>query len=275
MAEKQNDLKFKLNKLTTPSGLEIAFLNKAETEYVYNEIFKDRVYFRHGIDLREGDVVFDVGANIGLFSMFVLESFPNARVFSFEPSPEIFAVLNSNLVRYGDRAMPYNCGLSNETKQATFTFYPRYSIISGFHAHEEVDMNIVRTGILNQWRERYPGEAEPEEAFLDSLVQKTLGDKQEQTCQLRSLSEILREAAIPEIALLKIDAEGCEMEVLSGIEDGDWKKIRQVAMEIHDTDGTLQAKVQKTLEDKSFKCTFEVESQLQETGIVNCYATRL
>ena len=101
------------NSLRTPSGVPVAFINKAEAEYVYNEIFNDRVYFRHGINLHEGDVVFDVGANIGLFAMFVQETFPNIRVFCFEPSASVFSILQSNLSRYGERAVAYQCGLSN------------------------------------------------------------------------------------------------------------------------------------------------------------------
>ena len=70
--------------LRTPCGLEIAYINEAETEYVYNEMFNDKIYFRHGISLSEGDVVFDVGANIGLFSLFVQENLTFPNLFSKE-----------------------------------------------------------------------------------------------------------------------------------------------------------------------------------------------
>jgi hypothetical protein len=54
-----------------PNGLEIFHHAAAETKYVYQEIFEDRVYFRHGISLASGESIFDIGANIGLFTMFV------------------------------------------------------------------------------------------------------------------------------------------------------------------------------------------------------------
>ena len=55
-----------------PNGLEIVHLNQYETDYVYKEIFEDQCYLRHGIRLQDGDTVVDIGANIGLFSLFVM-----------------------------------------------------------------------------------------------------------------------------------------------------------------------------------------------------------
>lgn len=49
-----------------PNQLTIAHLNPYETDYVYTEIFGDRCYMKHGITLRPGDTVIDIGANIGL-----------------------------------------------------------------------------------------------------------------------------------------------------------------------------------------------------------------
>jgi len=36
------------------------------------EIFEDQCYLRHGIRLQDGATVVDIGANIGLFSLFVM-----------------------------------------------------------------------------------------------------------------------------------------------------------------------------------------------------------
>ncbi|WP_046880112.1 hypothetical protein, partial [Pseudomonas aeruginosa] len=54
-----------------PSGHRVAGLNLNETEYVYQEIFVDEVYSRDGIVLPPDAVVLDVGANIGLFSLYI------------------------------------------------------------------------------------------------------------------------------------------------------------------------------------------------------------
>ncbi|CAM9553811.1 unnamed protein product, partial [Ectocarpus sp. 12 AP-2014] len=45
------------------------------------------------------------------------------------------------------------------------------------------------------------------------------------------------------VDLLKVDVEGDELAVLHGIDDDDWPKIRQIALEVHDIDGRLAATI--------------------------------
>src|SRR4030095_7736449 len=73
-----------------PNGIEIVHLNRYETDYVYKEIFADQCYLRHGIQVADGDTVIDIGANIGLFSLFVLSRCKNPAVYAYEPSPRLF-----------------------------------------------------------------------------------------------------------------------------------------------------------------------------------------
>ena len=42
--------------------------NLAELEFLYQEIFNNRIYHPDFIQLNANDVVFDVGANIGVFA---------------------------------------------------------------------------------------------------------------------------------------------------------------------------------------------------------------
>ena len=57
-------------RMLLPNGKEISVINKDEVAFLYKEIFEDKSYLQHGIDLKPGDTVLDVGANIGLFSLF-------------------------------------------------------------------------------------------------------------------------------------------------------------------------------------------------------------
>ncbi len=59
-----------MRKLRLPDGLEVFALNADETRFVHGEVFGARCYLQHGIELRDGDCVFDVGANIGLATLF-------------------------------------------------------------------------------------------------------------------------------------------------------------------------------------------------------------
>ena len=264
-----------LTTVRVPCGLSLAHLNKAETFFAYKEIFDDRIYLRHGIELKDGDCVFDVGANIGLFTVFVQEHYRNVKTVAFEPAPEVFPLLQCNLAKYGAAAVAYPVGLAEAEREATFTYYPGYSIMSGFHASDEADRETTRAVILNQWHEKYPQQEDPEERFIDELVDGIFAGKREYRCRLRRLSDIIREQRIEEIALLKIDAEGSEMDILAGLAAEDWPRIRQIVLEVHDVHGTRGPALRQLLEEKHFDCLFDEESHFRATGIFNCYARRM
>jgi len=257
-----------------PNGLEIAHHSLSETKYVYQEIFEDRVYFRHGIGLAPGETVFDIGANIGLFTLFVRENFQDINVHAFEPSPVIFPVLKANVARYGESVCLYPCGMAERAREATFTFYPNYSIMSGFHAQAGQDWGTLRAGIKSHLLEQGTDPADMSDRLLDRMVKAALRQTQEYVCQLRSISEVMHEAAVPAIGLLKIDAEGSELNILAGIRDDDWGRIRQIVMEIHDPRGVARSDAEKILTERGYTCVFEEEKRLSESGIVNCYARR-
>ena len=58
--------------------------------------------------VRAGDIVFDVGAHFGYFSLlFAHLAGPQGRVIAFEPTPSTFAILETN-ARRSDRIEPVN-----------------------------------------------------------------------------------------------------------------------------------------------------------------------
>jgi len=68
--------------------------------------------------LRPGDVFWDIGANVGAYSLLAAKVCPEARVFSFEPFIPNFAHLWDNIALNGvsDRVFPLNMGLLDQTK---------------------------------------------------------------------------------------------------------------------------------------------------------------
>ncbi|MGH9852255.1 MAG: amino acid adenylation domain-containing protein, partial [Blastocatellia bacterium] len=98
-----------------PNKLRVAHLNKNETDLLYKEIFEDRFYLRHGVTINEGDCIFDVGANIGLFTLFVQTNFKNVSMYSFEPIPPSFEALQTNVAMHGLKVKPYHCGVSDHS----------------------------------------------------------------------------------------------------------------------------------------------------------------
>ena len=90
------------------------------------------------------------------------------------------------------------------------------------------------------------------------------------TCQFKTISEVIRENGVERIDLLKIDVEKSEQDVLSGIREEDWKKIRQCVVEVHDTDGRLEWVT--SLFGAWYEVTVEQDALLKNTGLYNVYA---
>ena len=200
-----------------PNGLEIVHLNQYETDYVYKEIFEDQCYLRHGIRLQDGDTVVDIGANIGLFSLFVMSRCKNPTIYAFEPAPVVYDLLKANCDAYGSNVRALNIGVSDKPKTATFTFYEKSSVFSGFHSDETEDREAIQAVVRNMLSsESIAGESVEEyvsELTADRLRRRTY------ECQLTSVSDIIRENQIDKIDLLKIDAEKSELDIIKGIED--------------------------------------------------------
>ncbi|BAZ25546.1 methyltransferase [Kalymmatonema gypsitolerans NIES-4073] len=94
------------------------------------------------------------------------------------------------------------------------------------------------------------------------------------TCQLRTVSEIIREYDVQQIDLLKVDVERSELDVLLGIEEQDWQKIKQVVMEVHNLDGRIEKITALLKEHGLSEITVEQEPFLKGYENFNLYALR-
>jgi amino acid adenylation domain-containing protein/FkbH-like protein/non-ribosomal peptide synthase protein (TIGR01720 family)/FkbM family methyltransferase len=258
---------------TLPNHLEIAHLNQYETEYLYQEIFGDRVYLRHRIVFNEDDCIIDVGANIGLFTLFAQQQCPQGTIYAFEPAPHAFEKLAINTKLYCQNVHLFNCGLGAENQEATFTFYPRSSVFSSFAADPEQDEKAIRSVILNILRRDDALDEVTLETLADEFLRDRL-DRQIYQAQLRSLSEIIEEYQIERIDLLKLDAEKSELAIIQGIKEHHWALIKQIVIEVHDQEGSTIAAVMELLTAKGFEFVIDEESLLQGSGLYNIYAIR-
>src|SRR5690348_12162370 len=99
-----------------------------ETEFIANEIFRDRCYEQHGISVRDGDVVIDAGANVGAFTISLIERCKGLTIVAVEPSPVTRTCLERNLAdapgrqRNEVRILPIALGARRDT--LTLTYFP-------------------------------------------------------------------------------------------------------------------------------------------------------
>jgi methyltransferase, FkbM family/amino acid adenylation domain len=253
-----------------PNGMDIVHLNRSETTFLYREIFEERAYLKHGITLEPGDCVFDVGGNIGLFALFIATQCKDAQLYCFEPIPTIFDLLRLNTSLYAIDAKLFQHGLASSEGSATFSFYPHVSILSGRFADAEQEHETVKTYLRTQ--QEFGLTEEISEAKIDELLDERL-TVQQFDCQMKTLSQVIRENGVEQIALLKIDVEKSELDVIGGIEEADWAKIQQVIIEVHDIDGRLQH-ITRLLERHGFQLAVEQDTVLKDIALYNIYARR-
>ena len=258
---------------TLPGGIEIVHLNRYETDYVWQEIFGDESYLRHGIRLEDGDTVVDIGANIGLFSLFVMSRCKDPQIFAFEPSPRVFDLLRANCAAYGDpaRVRAFHCGVAEMKGSASFTFYEHSSVFSSFHPDEHEDRAAVQAVVRNVLQHELPGTAH--DADIEDLTASRLRAETIE-CPLTSVSDIIRENGIKRIHLLKIDAEKSELGILRGIAEAHWPLIEQIVIEVHDRTRAAVQSIEEQLTRRGFRCAVVEEKLLEQSGLFNVYATR-
>jgi FkbM family methyltransferase len=132
-------------------------------------------------------LVFDVGANRGQFALSVLNSFPDAHVWSFEPFPETFEQLQLALSDHPRlRTFRLGCGAQDGAARMT--------------AYDCDQMNTCADHPM----------------YLDYFRAATLRTTGSCEIELRSLDSFCDEMCVRHIDLLKIDTEGFDLEVLKG-----------------------------------------------------------
>ena len=210
-------------------------------------------YFRSGLDVRPGMVVFDIGANMGMFSVELLRRAPDARVFAFEPAPETFGYLERNVsALFPDAALTLRlCAVGETTGRATLYHRPRVPVFSSLNQDPQSDPQAFIDGLLKDPPPEFQNRIgmrlrrlipRPLISKLLTLMGSRLGMDEivEIPCEVVTVSQIVREHGVERIDVLKVDVEGAELDVLRGIEEDDWGKIGTVACEVDDIGGRLE-----------------------------------
>ncbi len=253
-------------------GRDVTFLNKAEFEHFYDDIFVKKTYVKHGITLPANACVFDVGANIGLFTLFTVSNWPQASVFSFEPAPEVFEVCKLN-VKGNQNVTLYNKGLSDRERMLELNYLPYSTGMSSFYEIDQEEENLLSTLIENQ-RETLMANNDFDDVMdnLDLLTEQRMESKSI-VAHLTTLSSIIDEHAIEHIDLVKIDVQKSEFDVLLGIQSEHWPRIRQLVVEVHDHDNRV-TKMKLFLEDRGYTVVSEQDSLYKSSEIFMLYAIK-
>lgn len=164
------------------------------------EIFLNQDY---GI-IPDDSIVLDLGANIGVFSIYATTTARDVRVYAYEPFPEFCALLEEN-VRLNQReetVQAFNCAVASEMGVRDL---------------------FVQSG----------------EFFFPTLVDTTGGERQERVVVCSTtLAEIMKSHHLDHVDLLKMDCEGAEYEILYTAPSSYLERIAEIRMEYHNLDSS-------------------------------------
>ena len=148
-------------------------------------------YLVRELECEDGDLIFDVGANIGWYSCLLSRHHPGVRIFCFEPDPENYELLRGNLKRNSvERVHAAMMGIGEKTETRTLYLYKK----SNVGRHSMLDINEGPT-------------IDVEVTSLDEFVEENDLD-------------------FERVAFLKIDIEGFEYFAFKGAE----KLLRHVPL---------------------------------------------
>ncbi|ARB92020.1 FkbM family methyltransferase [Legionella longbeachae] len=232
---------------------DLYFVNELETHGLIYEIFSQKTYLLDFLSLNPGAIIVDVGANIGIFSLFALQHCNyTAEIHCFEPIPMTFFCLQKNLEHFKGRIHLYNTGISNVAQDCevaftlfgksagTATYKPQDKLISNFQPL--LDYNTLLK--LLPWQNKflyYQLKWLP--FFRDYFIKKNY-TKQTQTtqvtCKLTSLGRFIEQNQIKHIDFLKVDVEGAEIDVIKSIQPKQFSIIKQISIEVHNIENRVE-----------------------------------
>ncbi|MDQ3920223.1 MAG: amino acid adenylation domain-containing protein, partial [Acidobacteriota bacterium] len=215
-----------------PDGRRVLAPFPAEAQYLWKDVFEENTY-GPPVTYAEDALVVDVGANIGLYTLYALAAAPRGRVVAVEPAPLLFEALKRNTAEHAGRVTYYAAAAGEDDGTAPLTYYPKLSGMSSLRADQEADGRLLRR-IVRNLIDRQAG-AGGLLRELDEMVSERL-ESQTISCPVRRIERILDEAAPGHIDVLKIDVQRYEEPVLRGV-GAAWTRVRQVVVEVHDESG--------------------------------------
>jgi FkbM family methyltransferase len=205
---------------------------------IFNEIWVYECYTPPGFEIRENDIVIDIGANYGLFSLFASRKAKNGKVFAFEPVAENYQILVNNIEKnHIKNIFPF--------KQAVLNKVGRRKIF----LNEKCDVS---------------------HSLFQSVVRAPT--RKVEIIDTIAFRSFLKQENINHIDFLKIDCEGSEYEIFYSIKNF-LNKIDKISGEIHyiDEEKNVLA-LKKFLEKAGFIVSISPE---HDTKFINLlYAKR-
>lgn len=212
----------KKRKFTLGNGETVAFHSETPQEIrhfypVYGELSNLNRFID---DLHPDDVVYDIGAHVGIYSCVAAQMIDDSQIYAFEPHPANVDRLKEN-------------GALNDANIRTF----RYAL-SNISETKKFAIDADESGAV--------GHSDPSLGGKHIVVEFVRG------------ADLVREQNLPRPTVLKIDVEGAELEVLKGL-DGVLDDCRVIYCEVSDQlehYGSSREQLLQFLKDRGFEIEF-------------------
>lgn len=165
---------------------EILLKPKSKREYYFPDEIKPKV-------------IFDIGGNIGITSIYLASIFPSSKIYTFEPLKENFEILKKNTSQYTNIRV-FNFGLGSKKGIFKVFLSDDKKNFGGVSFYAEVD------------------------GTKDHSVTE---------CSVENINDFLEDNDINSVDLIKIDTEGAEYDILSNLKKEYLNKTLWITGELH------------------------------------------
>ena len=159
------------------------------------EIFLEKAYFHEELEIQNDDIIIDVGAHIGIFSIYAAQFCKAGKIICFEPLPNNFEILKNNVMKNNlENISIENSAVSN--KNHNLKFYQSNDDFAGGSLFKKSNNFFEVKG--------------------------------------NTLEQIFENNMIKKCDILKMDCEGAEYEILLNLPKKIISKIDKIYLEYHD-----------------------------------------
>ncbi len=208
------------------NGKTLKFLYRDESDQsVIDEFFVDKMY--RSVEYQISNIkypILDIGAHIGIFSIYASILNPQSQIFAIEPEPENFKLLKHNLKLNG-------CKNVKAIHAALVPNCHAELVSASLSSHGKISKQVRDDNTITLYLSKNTHNHSTVLVSTDYVQVPAI-----------NLERLIKENKIKKIGLLKMDMEGAEFEIISNIKYPIFNHIQNLVVEYHHAPHGVQGK---------------------------------